>query len=410
MSSRSGYKETASLDLLISLILIMIVAAYLSDPAVRFLLLTAAILLGLLAWLRFRAKTRALHVARGELRHQLEQNETRLNELISQIPCVVWEADLHPDGTLATSFISNYVEKMLGYSASEWIQTPHFWMNVIHNEDQARVTREISNIFHSGGGRTKFRWIAKDGHTVWVETHAAVTHDSHGVAKGLRGVTMDISARLYAEETLRDKEARLQIALSAALMKSWQWDLVSGSLMWDDTRTTWADFLGLVLMEDQPTLRNAVERVLQDRQTLDVEFRIAADEGIRWLTLKANVFSGEDGRPANITGVSVDITDRRKSAEALRASEERYRLAARASNDAIWDWDLATGEVQWNEGVRTLFGYAPAQVGSDIEWRLSQIHPDDRERVVSGINAVMKGGGRYWSDEYRFRCADGSYS
>jgi PAS domain S-box-containing protein len=299
---------------------------------------------------------------------------------------------------------------MLGYSVSEWIETPHFWMNAIHNEDQARVTREISNIFQNGGGRTKFRWIAKDGHSVWVETHVAITHDSHGVAKGMRGITMDISARLHAEETLREKEARLQIALSAARMKSWQWDVVSGNLLWDDTRTTWADFLGFVHLEDQATLRNAVERVLQDRQTLDVEFRIAGDDGVRWLTLKANVFSGDDGRPANITGVSVDITDRRKSAEALRASEERYRLAARASNDAIWDWDLATGEVQWNEGVRTLFGYTAAQVGSDIEWRLSQIHPDDRDRVVSGINSVMKGGGRYWSDEYRFRCGDGSYA
>src|SRR5262245_47994308 len=103
MSRRSGYKATASLDLVISLILILIVSAYLSDHAVRYLLVGAAILLGLLGWFRFRIKTRASHVARGELRLQLEQNQTRLDELISQIPGVVWEADLGPDGTLAIS-------------------------------------------------------------------------------------------------------------------------------------------------------------------------------------------------------------------------------------------------------------------------------------------------------------------
>src|SRR5262245_29236891 len=260
MSRPSRPKATISFGLVIPLILLIIVAAYLAHPVIRYLLVAAATLLGLLAGHQFRSGRRGLHLARGQLRLQLEQNQARLNELISQIPGVVWEADLLPDGTLATSFISNYVEKMLGYSVSEWVQTPHFWMNAIHNEDQPRVTRDISNIFHSGGGRTKFRWIAKDGRSVWVETHMAITHDSGGVAKGMRGVTMDISARLQAEETLRDKEARLQIALSAARMKSWQWDVVSGNLMWDDTKTTWADFLGLVVMEDQASLRNAVER------------------------------------------------------------------------------------------------------------------------------------------------------
>src|SRR5206468_3792309 len=48
--------------------------------------------------------------------------------------------------------------------------------------------------------------------------------------------------------------------------------------------------------------------------------------------------------------------------------------------------------------------------GKDVAWRWDQIHEDDRERVKSGIDAVVAGGGRFWSDEYRFRCANGSYS
>jgi PAS domain S-box-containing protein len=163
--------------------------------------------------------------------------------------------------------------------------------------------------------------------------------------------------------------------------------------------------------DDQASLRNALDEALRDRRDLDFEFRVVqTDANIRWLTLKAKVFQGQDGRPAYITGVLVDITDRRKAAEALRASEERYRLAARATNDAIWDWDLTTGRVQWNEGIRNLFGYAADQVGTDVEWRFSQIHADDRDRVVSGFNAVIEGGGRFWADQYQFRCANGSYA
>jgi PAS domain S-box-containing protein len=213
------------------------------------------------------------------------------------------------------------------------------------------------------------------------------------------------------EETLRDREARLQIALSAARMASWHWDLITGNLIWDQERCTWTDFVKRVHQDDQRAVRNALDEALREHQDLDFEFRVVQqDDTPRWLALKAKVFQGSDGRPAYISGVSLDITDRRRAAEALRASEERYRLAARATNDAIWDWDLRTGLVEWNEGIRTLFGYTAEQVGHDATWRFNQIHSDDRQRVVSGFNAVIEGGGRFWSDEYQFRCANGTYA
>ena len=345
-----------------------------------------------------------------QLNIQLEQHRTKLKELISQMPGVVWEMHGRPDAVLEMTFISDYVEKMLGYSAGEWIETPNLWLTVIHPEDRDRVFREITQVFQTGAGGSKFRWIAKDGRVVWVETHEAVVLDGRGEPDGIRGVTMDITARHRAEETLRDKEVRLQIALTAARMASWHWDLITGNLMWDDAPYTWADFVKQVHPEDQPSVRNAVDQALQERHDLDFEFRVVQADSIRWLTLKAKVFQGQDGRPAYISGVSLDVTDRRNAAEALRASEERYRLAARATNDAIWDWDLTTGLVQWNEGIRTLFGYTAEQVGTDIAWRFDQIHPGDRERVISGFNAVIDRGGRFWSDEYQFRCANGSYA
>jgi PAS domain S-box-containing protein len=417
--------------LVIPLLLALIATAYAwklsgSDAGSHWfvLLLSIEVLLGFLVFVLTQSEAAAYSVAeeragqlhqlresQRQLHVQLLQHRTKLKELISQMPGVVWEARGRPDGSLIMLFISDYVEKMLGHTVRDWLEIPDFWIKVIHPEDRERAAAEIAEIFRTGAGGSKFRWIAKDNRVVWVETHAAVMLDEFANTTGLRGVTMDITARHRVEETLRDKEARLQIALSAARMASWQWDLVTGSLMWDDAPFTWADFMKLVHADDQMVVRNAVNEALEGAQDLDLEFRVVQpDSMIRWLTLKAKVFRGPDGRPAYVTGVSVDVTDRRQAAEALRASEERYRLAARATNDAIWDWDLSTGQVKWNEGIRTLFGYPPEQVGTDVQWRWAQIHPDDRERVVSGINTMIKDGGRFWSDEYRFRCANGTYA
>ncbi len=102
--------------------------------------------------------------------------------------------------------------------------------------------------------------------------------------------------------------------------------------------------------------------------------------------------------------------DRKQTEAALRESELRYRLIGQAANDAIWDWNLVTNEVVWNEGLQARFGYAPEQIGKDIEWWYEHIHPEDRDRIVQDIHAAIDNGETVWHDEYRYRRADGSHA
>ncbi|MEP2776520.1 MAG: PAS domain S-box protein [Luteolibacter sp.] len=110
---------------------------------------------------------------------------------------------------------------------------------------------------------------------------------------------------------------------------------------------------------------------------------------------------------ARTAGIAIQ---RQRSEQAVQESELRYRLVGDAANDAIWDWDLATHEVVWNEGVRTRFGYTAEQVDPDASWWVEHIHPEDRDRTSHGIHAVIDGEKERWSAEYRFRRADGTYA
>jgi PAS domain S-box-containing protein len=97
--------------------------------------------------------------------------------------------------------------------------------------------------------------------------------------------------------------------------------------------------------------------------------------------------------------------------ESLRKSEERYRYAAVLSNDAIYDWDVASNQFEWNEGLQELFGYAEEEIGTTIEWIVSLLHPEDTERVMGSFYAVFEnGGGSQWKTEYRLRRKDGKYA
>jgi len=100
----------------------------------------------------------------------------------------------------------------------------------------------------------------------------------------------------------------------------------------------------------------------------------------------------------------------RRTELALRTSEERYRLVARATNDVIRDWDLTSGEIQWNDAARVVLRFDREAIRSDPQWWYDHVHPDDRERVVAGLRAVTQGHGEHWVDEYRFRRGDGTYA
>jgi len=89
--------------------------------------------------------------------------------------------------------------------------------------------------------------------------------------------------------------------------------------------------------------------------------------------------------------------------------KERFELAARATNDAVWDWNLVTDQIWWNDGMRTLFGYGPEQQPSIDEWTAS-VHPEDEPRVTAKLYGAIKSGQDFWSDNYRFKRSDGRWA
>jgi PAS domain S-box-containing protein len=108
--------------------------------------------------------------------------------------------------------------------------------------------------------------------------------------------------------------------------------------------------------------------------------------------------------------LEVEAAGRLHATQALHESEERYRLVALASREAIWDADARTGVVHWNPMFAELFLYAPEEVRPDIEWRRERIHPDDRERSVQQFVEAMAAREAFCTRDYRFRRGDGTYA
>ncbi|SPP63790.1 PAS domain-containing protein [Nitrospira lenta] len=141
--------------------------------------------------------------------------------------------------------------------------------------------------------------------------------------------------------------------------------------------------------------------------TTSIQSEHCAKDGRR-IPVEVNVqFLQYEGREYSCAFVR-DVSQRRHDEQALRGSEERFRLVAEATNDILWDWDLVTQEHWWSPNAREKFGYDSPEAPSLAAWA-DRLHPEDRSRILAVIDAALASEVKTVTAEYRFRLADGSY-
>ncbi|MDQ3333670.1 MAG: ATP-binding protein [Myxococcota bacterium] len=103
----------------------------------------------------------------------------------------------------------------------------------------------------------------------------------------------------------------------------------------------------------------------------------------------------------NMVSVALEATDRRRA-------EEGYAMVAIATNDVLWDWDLATGRLDFNDHLATGFRLRPEQITNTIAWWLEQVHVDDRDALQASIREVIRSNRTSWKAQYRWMRGDGT--
>jgi two-component system, LuxR family, sensor kinase FixL len=142
-----------------------------------------------------------------------------------------------------------------------------------------------------------------------------------------------------------------------------------------------------------------------------IEYRLRMQDGsYRLFRARAAPRRDEQGRIVRWYGLVEDIHERKQAELALEQAEERYRLAARATDNAIWDLDFVSSEIHWTTSETGFFGYPGGNRTTSIAWWGERIHPDERDKTVASLEAVISGTQSHWSASYRFRKANGDYA
>ena len=351
----------------------------------------------------------------------LREAEARLRAVTDHLPSgYVYQIATPRDGASRRFlYVSQGLERMTGMSAEAVLADPAAAYGLILPEHRGRVAEaEAVAIRDLTPFDVEAPMRRPDGRLLWTRIISAPRlADDHVIWDGLH---LDDTARRQAEEQLRESERRLRLATEAAEVGLWDVDEVNQTLFWParvkamfgispDVPVSMADYYAGLHPDDREATSAAYAAAADPacRAVYDVEYRtVGKEDGIvRWVAAKGRgVF--EDGRCIRVIGTAIDITARKQAEEALRASEEQFRILSQVLPNFVWATN-ADGTASWfNERVYAYAGIPVGELDAD-GWR-SIIHPDDRERVTETWRAAVSSRSDYQC-EYRLRRADGTY-
>jgi PAS domain S-box-containing protein len=230
----------------------------------------------------------------------------------------------------------------------------------------------------------------------------------------------ELKERQQVEVELRQSEERLRLALSTSRMGTWNWNIQTGKISWSDNLEalfgmepgefdgSFEMFAARLHQDDRDRVLAAVEVAIATKEDYDIEFRVVYPNGkIRWTLSQGKVFYDQHGQPLQMAGIDIDITERKRSAEVLRDSEERFRQLAENIEAVFWIKEVPENRVSYvSPAYQKLWGLNPEELYQGQQSWVERIHPEDRESTHKAFEEKAIAG--QFDEEYRIILPNGS--
>ena len=363
----------------------------------------------------------------GELRQykdlvtELKQTQLRLEEEEEKFRTIAnftndMENWISADGKLI--WVSPSVERITGYSVNECMAMPNYPFPIIHPEDQGRLHEVMQKINEQPFHDIEFRLIRKDGKLIWIAVSTNPVRDKTGGKTGHRSSVRDISERKNIEERLALSEIKYR-RLYESMMDGYATLDLQGNII--DFNKPFADMLGysaeelrkLSFREITPEKWHMLDETviyqqLRNRGYSDVYEKeyVRKDGTVFPVELRAVILKDHEGKRISMWAIAHNITERKQAEEALRQSEEQYRLITESITESIALVDRY-GIIKYASNTLDLLGYQPAELMNTSS--LNMAHPDDLRRNREIYKIATDKSWHEITYDIRLRNRDGQY-
>lgn len=337
---------------------------------------------------------------RRQMENALRVSEIKYRTLVEQIPAIIYIAAL--DETRTTLYVNPQIEKLLGFSQSEYLANPGIWSKKIHLDDRERVLADLFQCHtYNENYISEYRMFTRDGRVLWFRDEAEVVRDETRQPLYLHGIMFDITERKQIEQKFQESEARLRRITDNMLDMICQTntegiiEYISPShksiLGYEPEDVLGMSIFDLVHPDDRVRVITAMQSAIDSVLSGKIEYRYShADGHYLWLESVGNLLYDDNSRIVGAIFSTRDINERKQAEVRLQESEERYRQLVELSPCAICIY--SEGKVVYiNKFGAKLFGVENPDdlIGKPV---MDFVHPDYRQIVRERVQKMMEEG------------------
>ena len=319
---------------------------------------------------------------RKEGDEELEDSRRRLELAVEGAKLGTWTYDLRTGKT----WYSERSKQMYGLPL-ETEMTADVIQKSVHPDHWEEVADPYLNGFKEDKVEVEYRVVCPDGTTHWIYSLGAAMRDENGVAHTVNGIHLDITERKQAEADLAETRRQLELAVEGAKLGSWTVNPETGATWYSD-RSRDLHGLDKELRLDAKTLKSYIhpddwDLVLESYRagfpgdSIELEHRVIWPSGEeRWVQSIGTALRGKDGKVETVSGIHLDITERKKAEADLAEARRQLELAVEGARLGLWSVDPNTGAA-WHSAIsREMWGMTPDEP-IDVRVIKSRVHPDD---------------------------------
>ncbi len=286
---------------------------------------------------------------------KLYEAEARYRTLVEQIPAVTYIGAL--DEASTTLYVSPQIQAILGFSPAEYQADPDIWRERLHPDDREWMLAEVACCHATGEPLVSdYRMLTRDGRVVWFHDEAALVRDADGRPLFLQGVMLDITERKRIETTLQESELRYRSLVETSPDGIALVDLDGRILLCNQQNAVLYGYASieevigknafdLVAPKDLPRAIDYMRQTLETGCARNIEVILLRKDGTHFAAeTSGSIIMNMDGQPQFLMAIARDITERKRTQDALRQSEETARGLLNATADAAFLIDV-TGTI-----------------------------------------------------------------
>ncbi len=349
--------------------------------------------------------------------------DSRLSNIASQVPGMVFQFKQTPDGRHSFPFASEGIRQIYRMEPSQVAEDSSAIWDLIHPEDVERVAHSIQ---HSAAALSRweceYRTRFADGTVRWVSGAALPERQADGAVLW-QGFITDVTERKRAEQAHEESRVLLQSVFSSVDLGVFVVDVTNGG----DFRfveinpayerltginspqirgRTPRELIPLIPAEMADSLSSSFRRGTESPGPIEYEEPFFVHGRLVWWLTRLTPLRDTVGNVVRLVGRSLDITERKTIELRFQSLTERLQLATEAAQVGIWDFDIVQKRIVWDNRMHELHGLTPHEFdGSYQAWR-DRLHPDDIPRVEQEWRDAVEGG-KPFNSSFRIIRPDG---